>query len=70
MTHFDSLRSTFEGTLLQAGDAAYDGARQVHNGLIDRRPALIAQCRNAKDVVDALAAADTTSVDALSSTAA
>ena len=57
MTHFDSLRSTFEGTLLQAGDAPYDDARKVHNGLIDRRPALIAQCRNAKDVVDALAIA-------------
>ncbi|HWO42570.1 MAG TPA: hypothetical protein VNO43_12280 [Candidatus Eisenbacteria bacterium] len=37
-----ALRSTFAGNLLQPADAGYDEARRVHNGLIDKRPALIA----------------------------
>jgi FAD/FMN-containing dehydrogenase len=48
------LRSTFAGRLLQPTDAGYDEARRVHNGLIDRRPALIAQCRGLADIVDAI----------------
>ena len=36
------LRSTFAGRFLQLADAGYDEARRVHNGLIDKRPALIA----------------------------
>jgi FAD/FMN-containing dehydrogenase len=35
-------------------DAGYDEARKVHNGLIDKRPALIAQCRGLADIVDAI----------------
>ena len=33
---------------------AYDAARRVHNGLIDRRPALIARCHSTADIVDAV----------------
>lgn len=32
----------------------YEAARKVHNGLIDRRPALIARCHNTADVADAV----------------
>ena len=32
------------GGVLQPGDSAYDDARAVRNGLIDRRPALFGQC--------------------------
>jgi FAD/FMN-containing dehydrogenase len=42
------------GPLLRPGDAGYDEARTVWNALIDRRPALIAQCSGAADVVDAV----------------
>jgi FAD/FMN-containing dehydrogenase len=40
----------FSGTLIHPGDAAYDDARAVFNGMIDRSPALIARCGSAGDV--------------------
>jgi len=48
------LSKTFAGQLLQPADAGYDDARNVHNGLIDKRPALIARCRCVADIVDAI----------------
>jgi FAD/FMN-containing dehydrogenase len=53
----DELRTTFGGRLLVAADAGYDEARQLHNGMIDKRPALIARCRSTADVVDMVALA-------------
>ena len=49
-----ALASSFTGQLLLPGDADYDEARKVHNGLIDKRPALIARCRGLADIVDAV----------------
>jgi FAD/FMN-containing dehydrogenase len=49
-----TLAGTFTGQLLLPGDPGYDDARKVHNGLVDKRPALIARCRGVADVVDAL----------------
>ena len=40
--------------MLSPGDAGYEDARRVHNGLIDKRPALIARCHTTADVVDAV----------------
>ena len=37
-----ALAPTFTGQLLQPADVGYDDARRVHNGLIDKRPALVA----------------------------
>ncbi len=40
----------FQGELFHPGDAPYDEARKVFNGMIDRSPALIARCAGADDV--------------------
>jgi hypothetical protein len=36
--------SAFSGHLLRPGDVGYEEARRVHNGLVDKRPAVIASC--------------------------
>ena len=48
------IAATFSGELLQPGDAGYYEARRVHNGMVDKKPALIARCRGVADVVDAV----------------
>jgi len=48
------LAPSFSGRLLQPTDAGYDDARRVHNGLIDKRPTLIARCAGTADVADAV----------------
>jgi FAD/FMN-containing dehydrogenase len=47
----DAFRSRLRGELLLAGDAGYDAARALWNAMIDRRPALIARCAGAADVI-------------------
>jgi FAD/FMN-containing dehydrogenase len=48
------LTRTFAGSLLRPSDSGYEEARRVHNGLVDRRPALIARCRGVADIIDAV----------------
>ena len=50
----DDLRTRFRGALLRPGEEGYDEARRIWNGAIDRRPALIARCAGADDVVEAV----------------
>jgi FAD/FMN-containing dehydrogenase len=45
-----ALRDELRGELLEPGNPHYDAARIVWNGMIDRRPRLIARCRNSADV--------------------
>ncbi len=45
------LEQQFRGALIRPGDAAYEQARRVWNGMIDRYPALIARCTCTADVV-------------------
>ncbi|OKO87517.1 hypothetical protein AC629_13725 [Bradyrhizobium sp. NAS80.1] len=51
------LSASFGGQLLKPTDEGFEEARKVHNGLVDKRPALIARCRGTADVVDAVALA-------------
>jgi FAD/FMN-containing dehydrogenase len=53
-SRLDALSASLTGRLLRPGDDGYDEARRVHNGLIDRRPALIVRCRTAADAAAAV----------------
>ena len=46
--------ASLRGALLRPGDSGYDESRKVWNGMIDRRPALIAKCAGAADVIAAV----------------
>ncbi|CAN5739972.1 FAD-binding oxidoreductase [soil metagenome] len=47
----DALATSMRGYLLIEDDPGYDEARRLWNGMIDRRPALIARCIGVADVV-------------------
>jgi FAD/FMN-containing dehydrogenase len=46
-----ALGEQVRGPVIRPGDEDYDQARAVHNGMIDRRPALIARCVDVADVM-------------------
>lgn len=48
----EDFQNSLRGQLIAPGDEAYDKARLVWNGMIDRRPAFIAQCLGASDVIN------------------
>jgi FAD/FMN-containing dehydrogenase len=48
------FRSQLLGGLIEPSDAGYEEARKVHNGMIDRKPRLIAKCNDAADVIAAV----------------
>jgi FAD/FMN-containing dehydrogenase len=53
--HIGNLSERISGAVLARHDPGYDEARAVHNGLVDRKPALIVRCLTTDDVVAALA---------------
>jgi FAD/FMN-containing dehydrogenase len=48
------LSSRMRGKLILPEDDLYEEARKVYNGMIDKRPALIARCVDAADVIAAV----------------
>ena len=50
----NTFAAQLQGELILPGDTRYDEARKVYNGMIDKRPALIARCMNATDVINAV----------------
>jgi hypothetical protein len=51
-THaYEDLAAAVHGSLIMPGDPEYDRARAVYNGMIDKRPAAIARCRDVADVI-------------------
>ena len=54
LTNLESLQQRLCGDVLVPGDMAYDEARAIWNGMIDRRPAMIVRCRTETDVTFAV----------------
>jgi FAD/FMN-containing dehydrogenase len=50
----ERLAESFGGALIDTEHASYDELRRCHNGLIDKRPALLARCRGTADVAAAV----------------
>ena len=50
--NIEKFRGSLRGEVLRPGDDGYDEARTVWNAMIDRRPALIARCAGAADVIE------------------
>ena len=48
------LKVRVRGQVIEPGDAGYDDALKVYNGMIDRHPALIVRCADVADVVAAV----------------
>ena len=47
----EKFKASLCGELLQPGEPGYDEARKIWNGMIDKRPALIARCAGVADVI-------------------
>ncbi|MDH3605311.1 MAG: FAD-dependent oxidoreductase, partial [Candidatus Tectomicrobia bacterium] len=50
----DTFRANLHGALICPEDATYEQARKVWNGMIDKRPAMVARCTGVADVVAAV----------------
>ena len=48
------LSKVFAGSLIEPGAPSYETVRRLHNGAIDKRPALLASCRGTADIADAI----------------
>jgi FAD/FMN-containing dehydrogenase len=48
---FESFAKTLRGRIILPSDAEYDAARALYNGMIDKRPGIIARCADVADVI-------------------
>lgn len=53
-SEIDTFRTSLRGPLLMPGDNGYDETRSIWNGMINRKPALIARCTGSADVIAAV----------------
>jgi len=51
---YSSLRRQFKGDLLRPGDEGYEEARTIWNGMVARKPGLIARCAEVADIQTAI----------------
>ena len=54
VANVDAFAEKLHGSVTRPSDADYDETRALYNAMIDKRPALIARCRNVGDIVDAV----------------
>ncbi|HYI15116.1 MAG TPA: FAD-binding oxidoreductase [Thermomicrobiales bacterium] len=59
----DGLRGQIHGEVIQPGDANYDEARTLYNVMIDKKPAIVARCVDAADVIAAVRFASANDLD-------
>src|SRR3712207_6063282 len=50
----EAFGARLRGEVISAGDEGYEGARKVRNGMIDRRPAIIARAASVADVINSV----------------
>jgi hypothetical protein len=50
----DTLRKSLRGPVIGRSDPGYDDARKLYNGMIDKRPLMIARCADVADVITAV----------------
>jgi FAD/FMN-containing dehydrogenase len=62
MSDLAALAKGFRGQMVTPSDAAYDAARKLYNGMIDKHPRLIAKCVDVADVITAVNLARDTGV--------
>src|SRR5512142_671605 len=53
---YSSLRRRFKGDLLRPVDSGYEDARDIWNGMVARKPGLIARCADISDIQSAVRA--------------
>src|SRR5580658_9085308 len=57
-----SLHRQFKGDLVRPGDTGFEDARAIWNGMVARKPGLIARCADVSDVQSAVRAASETGI--------
>jgi len=50
----EQFKTSLRGELIQPHDPGYDEARKVYNGMIDKRPRMIARCADVADVISSV----------------
>ena len=48
-----NFKAGLRGQLIEPNDQGYDEARALYNGMIDKRPRMIARCADVADVISA-----------------